>query len=327
MTMGSPILKDFVPAADSIMVERLRSAGAIFIGKTNTPEFGLGSHTYNPGLRRDAQRLRPVALGRRQQRRRRGGAGAAHAAGRRRQRLRRQPAQPRRLEQRASAFARASAACRPTAATPGCRRWACSGRWRGTVAGPRHAALGPGRLRRARAVVDRRRRATMFRAPLNVDLKGKRDRLGRRLQRRRAVRARRAGGLRARAARRSRRLGASSRRRCRTIRSMQVWQAWLRPARLAERRHPCSPSTRIRPSARCSSPRRSSRSKAGCKLSAYDITAASARAHRVVPGGAAAVRTLRLSRSCPTAQLFPFDAEMNWPRRSLAGRCTPTTNG
>ncbi|MGO9933390.1 MAG: amidase [Steroidobacteraceae bacterium] len=48
MTMGSPILKDFVPHADGIMVERLRNAGAIFIGKTNTPEFGLGSHTYNP---------------------------------------------------------------------------------------------------------------------------------------------------------------------------------------------------------------------------------------------------------------------------------------
>ena len=47
-TLGSPILKDFVPAADSIMVDRLRKAGAIFIGKTNTPEFGLGSHTYNP---------------------------------------------------------------------------------------------------------------------------------------------------------------------------------------------------------------------------------------------------------------------------------------
>ena len=47
MTLGSPILKDFVPAADGLMVERLRSAGAIFIGKTNTPEFGLGSHTYN----------------------------------------------------------------------------------------------------------------------------------------------------------------------------------------------------------------------------------------------------------------------------------------
>lgn len=48
MTMGSPLLKDFVPPADSIMVERMRGAGAIIIGRTNTPEFGLGSHTYNP---------------------------------------------------------------------------------------------------------------------------------------------------------------------------------------------------------------------------------------------------------------------------------------
>ena len=38
-TQGSPILKDFVPVADSLMVERLRKAGAIFIGKTNAPEF------------------------------------------------------------------------------------------------------------------------------------------------------------------------------------------------------------------------------------------------------------------------------------------------
>jgi amidase len=47
MTMGSPLLKDFVPRADGLMVQRLRGAGAIFIGKTNTSEFGLGSHTYN----------------------------------------------------------------------------------------------------------------------------------------------------------------------------------------------------------------------------------------------------------------------------------------
>jgi amidase len=46
-TEGSPIFKDFVPTADSLMVGRLRAAGAIFIGKTNAPEFGLGSHTYN----------------------------------------------------------------------------------------------------------------------------------------------------------------------------------------------------------------------------------------------------------------------------------------
>jgi amidase len=46
-TQGSRIFKDFVPAADAIMVDRLKKAGAIIIGKTNTPEFGLGSNTYN----------------------------------------------------------------------------------------------------------------------------------------------------------------------------------------------------------------------------------------------------------------------------------------
>jgi amidase len=46
-TQGSRIFKDFVPAADAIMVERMKRAGAIIIGKTNTPEFGLGSNTYN----------------------------------------------------------------------------------------------------------------------------------------------------------------------------------------------------------------------------------------------------------------------------------------
>ena len=47
-TLGSPLFKDFIPRADSILVERIRRAGAIIIGKTNVPEFGLGSHTFNP---------------------------------------------------------------------------------------------------------------------------------------------------------------------------------------------------------------------------------------------------------------------------------------
>ncbi len=47
-TMGSPLFRDFIPKADSIMVERMRRAGAIIIGKTNVPEFGMGSQTYNP---------------------------------------------------------------------------------------------------------------------------------------------------------------------------------------------------------------------------------------------------------------------------------------
>jgi amidase len=47
-TYGSPIYKDFVPDHDGLIVERLKEAGAIKIGKTNTPEFGAGSQTFNP---------------------------------------------------------------------------------------------------------------------------------------------------------------------------------------------------------------------------------------------------------------------------------------
>ena len=47
-TFGSPIFRDFVPDADAILAERCRAAGALLIGKTNTPEFGAGSQTFNP---------------------------------------------------------------------------------------------------------------------------------------------------------------------------------------------------------------------------------------------------------------------------------------
>lgn len=47
-TFGSPLFRGFVPDVDSIIVERQRAAGAITIGKTNTPEFGAGSQTFNP---------------------------------------------------------------------------------------------------------------------------------------------------------------------------------------------------------------------------------------------------------------------------------------
>lgn len=46
-TMGSLLFKDNIPAEDSLMAARMRKSGAIFIGKTNTPEFGYGSQTYN----------------------------------------------------------------------------------------------------------------------------------------------------------------------------------------------------------------------------------------------------------------------------------------
>jgi amidase len=47
-TFGSPIYRDHVPDRDALLVERLRAAGAVTIGKTNTPEFGAGSQTFNP---------------------------------------------------------------------------------------------------------------------------------------------------------------------------------------------------------------------------------------------------------------------------------------
>ncbi len=46
-TFGSSVFKDFVPEVDALVVERLKEAGAITVGKTNTPAFGAGSQTYN----------------------------------------------------------------------------------------------------------------------------------------------------------------------------------------------------------------------------------------------------------------------------------------
>jgi len=55
-TLGSPLMRDFVPREDGLMVQRMKAAGCIVIGKTNTPEFGLGSHTFNEvfGVTRNA---------------------------------------------------------------------------------------------------------------------------------------------------------------------------------------------------------------------------------------------------------------------------------
>src|SRR5256884_6441860 len=46
-TLGSPIYRDHVPTVDGLIIERLRAAGAVTLGKTNTPEFGAGSQTFN----------------------------------------------------------------------------------------------------------------------------------------------------------------------------------------------------------------------------------------------------------------------------------------
>src|SRR5436190_9566129 len=76
-TRGSRIYRDHVSATDAVLVERVRKAGALAIGKTNVPEFGLGSHTYNEvyGTTRNPYDLSKSAGGSS------GGAGAALAAG------------------------------------------------------------------------------------------------------------------------------------------------------------------------------------------------------------------------------------------------------
>jgi amidase len=76
-TYGSPIYRDHVPTQDALLVERLRRAGAIIIGKTNVPEFGAGSHTFNPifGATRNPYDLSRSAGGSS------GGAAAALASG------------------------------------------------------------------------------------------------------------------------------------------------------------------------------------------------------------------------------------------------------
>jgi amidase len=47
-TYGSPLFRDYVPDHDAVVVERMKMAGAIVLGKTNTSEFGMGSQTFNP---------------------------------------------------------------------------------------------------------------------------------------------------------------------------------------------------------------------------------------------------------------------------------------
>jgi len=47
-TYGSPLFADHVPEEDALVVQRLRAAGAVIVGKTNTPEFAAGGNTFNP---------------------------------------------------------------------------------------------------------------------------------------------------------------------------------------------------------------------------------------------------------------------------------------
>ena len=76
-THGSRIYKDYVAENDSVIVSRMREAGAVIVGKTNVPEFGVGSHTFNAvfGPTRNPYDLTKSAGGSS------GGAGAAVTSG------------------------------------------------------------------------------------------------------------------------------------------------------------------------------------------------------------------------------------------------------
>jgi amidase len=62
---GSPVFAGHRPSTDSLLVSRVKAAGAVAIGKTNTPEFGAGSHTFNPvyGVTRNPYDLQRSAGG------------------------------------------------------------------------------------------------------------------------------------------------------------------------------------------------------------------------------------------------------------------------
>ncbi len=60
-TFGSPVMADHVPERDELLVERIRKAGAVVIGRSNVPEFAAGSHTFNPVF---GTTLNPFDLGR-----------------------------------------------------------------------------------------------------------------------------------------------------------------------------------------------------------------------------------------------------------------------
>ena len=76
-TFGSPLLREHIPVADDLIVQRMLAAGVVTVGKTNVPEFAAGSHTFNPvfGVTRNPYDLSRSAGGSS------GGAAAALAAG------------------------------------------------------------------------------------------------------------------------------------------------------------------------------------------------------------------------------------------------------
>ena len=119
-TFGSPLFADFVPHEDDLFVSRLRAAGAIILGKTNTPEFGAGSQTFNRvfGATRNPYDLSRTCGGSS------GGAAVALATGMTALRCAIPP-----RSAMWSACDRRPAVCRAGRVSCRVKRWRCKGRW------------------------------------------------------------------------------------------------------------------------------------------------------------------------------------------------------
>ena len=297
----------------------MKAAGCIVIGKTNTPEFGLGSHTFNEVFGATRNAYDPTRIGRRQQRRRGGRAGAAHAAGRRRQRLHGQPAQPGRPGTTSSACGRARAACRTgRRPTSGSRSSAPKARWRATCATWRGCSTcSPGFDVRA-PLVDRRR-----------------ERFADRLERLRRARAARASAGSATSAAtcamepgiaRRLRAGAAAARKASAAsveptalgfspeavwQAWLVWRRWLVAARLAPLLQDPANRARIKPEALWEYDQAQG-------LSAAETCARAPSAARSISSCWRCSSASTCSR-CRRAQVWPFDVALRWPA-TIAGR-------
>ena len=163
-TSGSLIFKDFVPDTDAILVERLRAAGAIMIGKTNMPEFGVGSQNVNAvfGATRNPYDLEKPA------------AGAAAARPRRWPRL--LPIADDPISAEACAIRRASATWWDAGHLPAAFRtgrgsrpgsiWRCSARWLAPYKTPRSCSRRwPAPMRAIRCPCRSRARFSLDRLP------------------------------------------------------------------------------------------------------------------------------------------------------------------
>ena len=221
-TFGSPIYKDFVPAEDSLLVERLRARRRDRDRQDEHAGVRRRIADVQPGVRLDAESVRPDEDLRRQQRRRRGRARVRHAADRRRQRHGRLAPQPRQLLQR-----------RRSAAVAGPRAGLAGGD--GVVDAERRRPDGAQRRgRRADAERDRRSRSPVA-------------------DRARATRRRVRGAARPRLQRRARRLVDAISAGCRSIRASGT--AVERAARACSNRSAASsrtPSPTSPTSTRCS---------------------------------------------------------------------------